>query len=266
VALKKRIFLWLNRCAAFTYRNYLFAVRNFFAFVELVFWPMMSLLSIGLLGRFLQLQEQALAFVLTGAIAAGILQVAQLDVAYSLLYEVWAKSMKHTLLTPMGVCEHLFGSWVIGMVRGCLIFLILGVSAILFFGFPLPHWGATLIFLLGIFSSALLLGMLVSLLILIFGQKAEITAWMFSYLFMLLCGIYYPVDTLPPFFGMLARMLPVTYFLEYYRQDFGFSMSLSHSLIKGFGLTLFYFCCGIFLLRMAFHQARKNGVIVRLSE
>ena len=35
-------------------------------------------------GRFLQLQENALAFILTGAITAGVLQVTQLDVAYGL--------------------------------------------------------------------------------------------------------------------------------------------------------------------------------------
>src|SRR3989338_11577929 len=62
--------LWFKRCLAFAYRNFLFATRNLFAFMELLFWPMVSLISVGLLGDFLQLQEKALAFVLTGAITA----------------------------------------------------------------------------------------------------------------------------------------------------------------------------------------------------
>jgi len=257
---------WLKRCYAFSYRNFLFAIRNAFAFAELVFWPVVSLLSIGLLGSYLELQEKALAFVLTGAIAGGVLQVAQLDVAYSLLYEIWSKSMKHTLLTPVGVSEHLFGSWLIGILRGSAIFALLGLSAIYLFGFQFPSLGVTVIFLSGIFGSALLLGMLVSVLILMFGQKAEITAWMFAYLFMLLCGIYYPVATLPKFFYYSAQLVPITYFLEYFRQSFGFLPTFDHLLVKGFGLIFVYLLLGMLVMRWAFTQARRKGIIVRLSE
>ncbi len=257
---------WVVRCFAFTYRNYLFSIRNLFAFMELLFWPMVSLISIGLLGDFLALQDKALAFILTGAIAAGVLQVAQLDVAYSLLYEVWSKSVKHTFLTPIGASEYLFGSWIIGIVRGLAIFGILGVLAKLFFGFAVPSIGATFIFLLGIFSCAFLLGLLVSVLILLFGQKAEITAWMFVYLFMIVCGIYYPISTLPKIFYVIAEWVPITYFLEYYRQSFGFEPVLKAGLLKGFALVIVYFVIGIQMMNHAFYRARKNGVIVRLSE
>lgn len=257
---------WLNRSYAFTCRNFLFSARNFFAFVELVFWPVVSLVSIGLMGDYLKLGAQALSFIMTGAITAGILQVAQLDVAYSLLYEVWSKSVKHTFLTPVGISEHLFGSWMIGILRGSIIFGILGASAIFLFGFRFPSLDVTLIFLLGIFSCALLLGLLVSVLILVFGQKAEITAWMFAYLFMLVCGIYYPIDTLPRVFYVLAQFVPITYFLEYFRQSFGFTPLLEHGLLKGFGLVIIYLILGLQMMNFAFYKARKNGIIVKLSE
>ena len=203
---------------------------------------------------------------MTGAIAGGVLQVTQLDVAYSLLYEVWSKSMKHTLLTPVGVSEHLFGSWLIGMVRGIIIFGILGGAASLFFGFHFPGASATAIFLLGLFCFALLLGLLVSLLILSFGQKAEITAWMFAYLFMLLCGIYYPVETLPKFFHFLAQFIPITYFLEFFRESYGFEPTFEYAYLKGLGLVILYLSLGLLLMKHAFHQARKKGIIVKLSE
>ena len=38
---------------AFCYRNYIFAKRNIFVVVEMLFWPMMGILSIGLMGGFL---------------------------------------------------------------------------------------------------------------------------------------------------------------------------------------------------------------------
>lgn len=257
---------WLQRSFAFFQRNFIFGVRNVFTFMELLFWPTVSLISIGLLGDFLDLQENALAFVLTGAIAAGVLQVTQLDVAYGFLYEVWSKSMKQTFLTPVGMTENLVGSWINGILRGSVIFVILGLSAMALFKFAFPPFGATVIFLSGIFACSLLLGLLVNVLLLVFGQKAEITAWMFAYLFMLLSGIYYPITTLPPFFYHLAQWIPITYFLEYFRQYFGFTPQLSDALLKGTVLVLVYFMVGLLLLRLALTRARKKGIILRLSE
>jgi ABC-type multidrug transport system ATPase subunit/ABC-type multidrug transport system permease subunit len=257
---------WFNRMLAFFIRNAIFAWRNVFALAELIFWPAVSLISIGLLGDFLELREQAVAFILTGAMTGGILQVAQLDVAYSLLYDVWSKSVKHTFLTPTGVAESLFGSWLTGIIRGGLIFILLGLSAMLMFGFKFPPLLVTLIFLFGIMLSAILLGMIVTILMLLFGQKADITAWMFAYLFMMLCGIYYPIQTLPPFFYQLAQWFPLTYFLEYFRQSFGFAPQFPHLLIKGFVLTILYLALGLCIIHLAVKRARRNGIIVRLSE
>ncbi len=262
----ERAVKWLKRCWAFTYRNFLFSIRNVFAFVELVFWPLVTLISIGLMGDYLRLQERAFSFIMTGAIAGGVLQVTQLDVAYSLLYDVWSKSMKHTLLTPVGACEHLFGSWLIGILRGVAIFGVLGGAATLLFGFHFPGIPATLTFLLGLFGFAFLLGILVSLLILTFGQKAEITAWMFAYLFMLVCGIYYPVEILPEGFRIIAQAVPLTYVLENFRQGFGFAPVFSHGLLKGFILWAAYLSAGLWGMRAAFYRARKEGIILRLSE
>ncbi|HLF17768.1 MAG TPA: ABC transporter ATP-binding protein/permease [Candidatus Omnitrophota bacterium] len=257
---------WLNRVGAFCYRNYLFAVRNVFTFMELVFWPLVTFISIGLLGDFLSVGTNAMAFILTGAIAGGILQVTQLDVAYSLLYEVWSKSIKHLFLTPMGMSEHLFGSWLVGMARGSALFAVLGWAAVRFFGFPLPAFKVTAVFLLGIYACAVLLGLLVSFLVLIFGQKAEVTAWMFAYVAMLVSGIYYPIDILPPFFVQVAKWVPVTYFLEYFRRSFGFEGELAHPILKGFGLIAMYLAIGLGMLKFALRQARKKGTLVRLSE
>jgi len=144
--------------------------------------------------------------------------------------------------------------------------MALGVSAVVFFKFPLPPAHVLAVFLVGMFCCALLLGLLVTVLILIFGQKAEITAWMFAYLFMLLCGIYYPIDILPPFFQTLATLVPITYFLDYFRQNFGFESGFRWSLAKGFGLFVLYLAVGLWLMDQAYSQARRKGIIVRLSE
>ena len=257
---------WLNRCYAFTTRSAIFAGRNLFVMTDVFFWPMISLISIGLMSKFIHLQNHVMEFIMTGTLAAGVLQIGQLDVGYAILYELWSKSLKHTLLTPVGITEGVLGCLVSGIIRGLITFGIMAMAAVWWFGFELPSFGVTCAFLLGIFGCALILGIFVNILILSFGQKVEITAWMFGHLFLILCGIYYPIDVLPWFFHKLALVVPITHFLEYFRHYYGFSTHYSNSLFIGYGLTVIYLFFSFRLLKYAYIRARKNGVVVRLSE
>jgi ABC-2 type transport system permease protein len=256
----------IQRILAFAYRDWLFARRNIFSVVEMLFWPIVGMLSIGLMGNFLKLTRDQQAFILTGAIALGTLQVTQLDVAYALLHDIWSKSVKHTFLTPTGVLEYLVGPWLVGMVRGTIVFFLLSGFSAYGFGFYLPGALPTVVLLIGLFLNALFMGGLVSILVLQYGQKAEISAWTFAYLFILVAGIYYPVTQLPSFFYHLALFIPLTYFLDYFRNFYGTSAHLAHPLIKGYaflglGIT------GMFVgLRLSLARARRTGVLLRLSE
>ena len=257
---------WFNRAFAFTMRSAIFARRNLFVMTDVFFWPMISVLSIGLMAKFVKLRAQTLGFVMTGSLAAGVLQITQLDVGYTMLYELWSKSLKHTLLTPVGVSEGVAGTWIIGMVRGFIAFVLLSCAAAWGFGFYLPGPLTTALFLFGLFACAFILGILVNILILSFGQKVEITAWMFAQLFMIICGIYYPVDILPKLFQYLALMVPITHFLEFFRQSYGFKAHTPYPLLSGFALTLLYIILSLRLLGHAYTRARKKGIIIRLSE
>jgi ABC-2 type transport system permease protein len=138
---------WLNRAFAFTMRSSIFARRNLFVMTDVFFWPMISLITIGLMAKFIKLGPETLGFVMTGTLAAGVLQITQLDVGYTVLYELWSKSLKHTLLTPVGVSEGVAGTLIIGMTRGFIAFVLLTCAASWGFGFHLPDPLTTVLFL-----------------------------------------------------------------------------------------------------------------------
>src|SRR3569623_1893494 len=142
----------------------LFAIRNQLVMTDIFFWPLISMVSIGLMAKFVNLGNDTLAFVMSGTLAAGLLQIVQLDVGYTILYELWSKSLKHTLLTPVGVTEGVFGTWAAGMVRGIIAFCLLAVFASWGFGFHLPGIWVTTMFLLGLFGCGLILGIMVNIL------------------------------------------------------------------------------------------------------
>src|SRR5262250_660130 len=116
-------------------RNALMASRNVFFFFELLFWPIVGVVSIGLMTRFLGLSGPQASFVLVGTIALSVVNVCQLDVAYAVLMDVWSKSIKHQFLAPIGIRHLSVGSWLVGMVRGGVLFALLAALGWWAFGF-----------------------------------------------------------------------------------------------------------------------------------
>ena len=165
----------LNKLLSATYKNWIISKRNVFTVFELIFWPFISLLSIGLLTRFLEVADDMVAFVLVGAIALSILQISQIDVAYILLFDLWSKSIKQTFVAPVRGYHLVLGAMLFGVARGSAVFIILAAASRYLFGFDFLAGGAAtvLIFLAGIFVTAASIGMVVCISILLFGQRAE---------------------------------------------------------------------------------------------
>lgn len=255
-----------GRIFALAYRNYVFSIRNISAVLEVLFWPVIGIVSIGMMGSFLKVDKQMLAFLLTGAIMAGVLQVVQLDVAFGFLYDVWSKSLKQTLMSPVSSFEYVIGPWLFSMVKGTIAFIFLSLLSFWWFKFYLPP-PATFIFAFGgVMLSGLIVGMTVIYFLMIFGSRIDVVAWMISVLMMLVCGIYYPVTMLPSGIVLIAKLIPLTYFLEYFRTGYGFPLNFAHPLFKGYGLSVLYIIFLFFMIETALMKAKKTGMIVRLSE
>lgn len=258
----------LAKIGAFAFKNWIMTRRNVFTLLEIIFWPVVGFLSVGLLAEFTRLQPEMRAFILIGVIAMGVVQVCELDVCYALLYDVWSKAVKHGFIAPVGIRHLLLGSLAIGVIRGTVVFLILMVASLLLFGFNfmVPGIVPFSIFALGLFLNGAMVGMVVYILVLIFGNRAEIAAWSLVSLMLLVCGIYYPVSILPGWVRLGAELIPLTYFLEYFRQFYGFKPTFSHVLARGSLMVIAYLCLEVLLVKAALRRAKRIGTLLKLSE
>ena len=254
-----------NKYLASAYKNWIISKRNAFTLFELFFWPIIGLLSIGLLTRFLQVGTGYMSYLLIGSIALTVLQVSQIDVAYVLLFDMWSKSIKNTFIAPIKSYHLIFGSLIFGVLRGTVVFTILALASYYLFGFNFLQGGLipVVIFLAGVFAMATVIGITVCISILTFGQKADVAAWSLSGVILLVSGIYYPVNVLPPAFQLLARAIPLTYFLEYYRSVY---IPGQHNILLGAALSVLYLAVGLLAFDMAIERARRTGILLRLSE
>jgi ABC-2 type transport system permease protein len=253
---------------AFAVRSALVNRRNVFAVFEMLFWPAIGIFSVGLLTRFLKLAPETVTFILIGAVSMNTIQIAQLDLSYALLYSVWAKSLKHEFMAPVRLTHILVGAGLVGVIRGFLVFVVMGVLSMWLFDMDLARPGTEglILFTTGMFLNAAVIGALVLALVLRFGQRAEVAAWAFSYLMLLLCGLYYPVNILPSGIQKLAQVIPLTYFLEYFRHFYGFPLSCPHPLLYGFSLTVVYLGVCYALVHYTLQSALQRGTLLRLSE
>ena len=261
-------FVEVVRTWAFARRNVIMARRNVFFVFELTFWPGVAMLSHGLLTRFLALDAKMTAFILVGTVALSTVQVCQLDVAYAVLFDIWSKSMKHQFLTPIGIRHMAVGSWLVGVARGVTVFALMAVIGSWAFGFDFVGAGpgSLALFLLGCFLCSLIIGLFVCSLVLLFGTRAETSAWAAVNFTVMFSGIYYPVSVLPEWAQVVAAGIPLTYFLDAFRQGYGFEAQFAHAWLKGFALTGFYVVLAHWALASAITRSRRTGLLLKLSE
>ena len=256
------------RTWAFALRNLLMASRNVFFVFELTFWPVVSVLSIGLMTRFLELSVADTAFVLVGTMALAVVQVCQLDVAYAVLFDVWSKSMKHQFLAPIAVRHLTVGSWLVGILRGLVVFALLAAVSRWAFGFDVLAAGVLALgaFLLGCFLMALIVGVGVCALVMLFGTRAETSAWASVNLVLLLAGIYYPVSMLPDPVAAVATGIPLTYVLDAFRSHYGFAQHFDAAVLRGLVLAGVYVALAHWALHAAVRRTRRTGLLLKMSD
>lgn len=253
---------------AFAVRNLLMASRNVFFFFELFFWPIVGVVSIGLMTRFLGLGREETSFVLVGTIALSIVQVCQLEVAYAVLFDVWSKSLKHQFLAPIGIRHLTLGSWIVGILRGLAIFTLLAVLARWAFAFDVLAGGVTplVTFLAGCFLTAWIVGVSVCALITIFGNRAEAFAWASANLVLVFAGIYYPISVLPAPVATAASWIPLTHFLDAFRAQYGFVSEFRAPVATGLGLAILYAALAHAGFFLSVRRARRSGLLLKMSE
>lgn len=249
-------------------RNAKMGMRNIFFFFELLFWPIVGVLSIGLMTRFLGLTPEQGAFVLVGTLALSIVNVCQLEVAYAMLLDVWSKSVKHQFMAPIGVRHLSVGAWLVGVARGFVIFVLLSALASWAFDFDVLRPGplAVTAFLAGCFLTSLIVGVFVCALVTLFGSRAEAFAWASVNLVLVLAGIYYPISVLPKPVALIASAIPLTYFLDAYRSHFGFASEFSAPITTGLILSAVYVVLAHWAFRAAIERARQTGLLLKMSE
>ena len=202
--------------------SYAFVERNFFLTRRYWGWELAFLvysvagaLSISLIGAD-QGDQRLLLSLMVGAIMWNYLSVVFSWIAETIAVERWEGTLEYTMMAPVRRSTHLLGSIAYAVVYGLVHTAAIVVVLVLFFGLDLAAANAPTVLTfvaLGSFSFVGI-GTMAAILPLLYVERGAQMTFVLQSCLLLVSGVYYSIEVLPPWMQVLSRLSPATYVLD----------------------------------------------------
>ena len=206
----------LKASYAFIERNFNLTRRYWGWELAFLVYSVAGALSISLIGAD-QGSSKLLLTLMVGAIFWNYLSVVFSWIAETIAVERWEGTLEYTFMAPIRRWSQLVGQVAYAMLYGLLHTAVIFVVLVLFFpqlDLSRANAGTALAFmLLGSFSFVGI-GMIAAILPLLYIERGAQMTFVLQSCLLLVSGVYYSVDVLPPWMQVLSRLSPATYVLE----------------------------------------------------
>ena len=206
----------LKASYAFIERNFNLTRRYWAWELAFLVYSVAGALSISLIGAD-QGSSKLLLTLMVGAIFWNYLSVVFSWIAETIAIERWEGTLEYTFMAPIRRWAQLVGQVAYAMVYGLLHTAVIFIVLVLFFpqlDLSRANPGTALAFmLLGSFSFVGI-GMIAAILPLLYIERGAQMTFVLQSCLLLVSGVYYSVDVLPPWMQVLSRLSPATYVLD----------------------------------------------------
>ncbi|RKX69302.1 ABC transporter permease [candidate division WOR-3 bacterium] len=259
----------LNRLSvsvAFVERNFAL-IRRYLGW-EIVFisYSVANALAIGFIG--VRFGSETVLYLIIGAMVWGFLSLLFHEVSESVAWERWEGTIEYTFMAPVPRIVHLLGTASFAVIYGVLrSLLLLGVLA-LTFGLIIPVRSLLIVALI-LFSSGLSfigMGLIAAVLPLLSPEKGAPATHIFEALLLLISGVYYETDVLPPILRFLSQFSPATYTIRALRAVILSGAGISDlypTILLLLIVGLIMIPIGNFIFMLAENHARRSGKLKR---
>lgn len=260
-----------KRVSAMVLRHLYLYRRSWTRVVELVYWPAMELFVWGFLTLYLRALGPGLpdfvVLFLGGLILWDVLFRSQIGVSLAFLEEIWARNLSNLFASPLTPLEFIASQIIVALARTVIAALFMTILSALLYHYNLFAMGLPLAaFFVNLLIMGWSIGLLVSALILRFGQGAESLAWAVIFLFQPIAAVFYPVSVLPGWLQPVALATPAAHVFEGMRavlQDGRFDTGL---LLNAAALNILYLAIGCAGFLGMFRVARRRGLLLQVGE
>ncbi|WP_119071842.1 ABC transporter permease [Aggregatilinea lenta] len=138
------------------------------------------------------------------------------NVSEMIAWERWEGTIEYTFMAPVRRFNQMIGQTLFAVLYAFMFTVVIGVVVASFF--DLHFYGADFVSAAGILLvgsvSFVGIGVVASILPLLYPERGAQMTNIVQALFLLVSGVYYPVSVLPDWLQVLSRLSPATYVLE----------------------------------------------------
>lgn len=232
---------------------------------DLLFWPVVDIFLWGITVVWVQHEEAGkfpLALVvLTGLVFWQIIWRSNYEVSVNLLQEFWNRNLVNLFSTPLKLSEWIISLMLVGMFKICATISFGALMVWLLYSLNIFSMGwAFLPFTASLILSGWFIGFLSAAIMIYFGQRVQMLAWMTAYFFAPFSAVYYPLSALPEWGQYIAKVLPMTYLFEGMRTILIEGRFSWHFFVMSVLLNLLYLIPTIILFKWLFDKSRDKGL------
>ena len=240
--------------------------------LSIFYWPSIQIVLWGFFSNFLLTIDEtsiktSLSFLLSAIILWDILFRGQLGLSMTFFEELWSRNLGNLLITPLRNYELILSLILISFIRTCLGLIPAIFVANYFFDFYIFNLGIYLVlFFFNLILMGWSIGLLVSGLVLRFGQSFEELAWAIIFIILPFSCVYYPLEVLPDFFQKISLILPPIHVFEGMRSILVNNFFDNELFLKVIFINLFYFILSIFFFLKMIDNSKNKGNLMNFGE
>ena len=242
--------------------------RDLFRLFDIFWWPAFNLFVWGLLSSYLtRVANGSINFVLlflAGTIFWSFFDRATRDISRSMVEEQWNRNLPNIFSTPLTLTEYVVGVLAVGTIKLFVGGAFLLILATVFYGFEMGALGWFLFpAMVGLMMFGWSVSFVMQAMVLRYGHTVEVFIWAVTVLLQPFSAVFYPVNVLPSWAQVVARLLPPTYLFEAMRAVITGAPVEPGAMVVSFSLNALYLALSVAYFYRTFHYAKLHGLLTK---
>ncbi len=252
--------------------RHLYLIKGSFPrLLDLIYWPTIQVFLWGFISKFFTLNSEyysdTVGIILTAAILYDFLFRSSISYNMMFLEEIWSRNFTNLFIAPIKIKEIITALTLTAIIRTSVGLVPAALLAIPLFGVSIFNLGfPLLLLLLALYIFGMTLGLLVTSGLLRFGPSFENIAWASLFFLAPLGCIYYPIEILPEWLQLTAKVLPLVHIFEEMRNILMNNMVSYSEIFKAISISFVYFLLGVIIFYLSYFGARERGTLINMGE
>ena len=235
----------LGKIFALCLRHIYLIKGSFPRILDLIYWPVIQIFLWGFISKFFTMSstyyENTVGIILSAAILYDFLFRSSISYNMMFLEEIWSRNFTNLFIAPIKLSEIIAALTFTAVFRTLIGLIPAALIAIPLFGVSIFKIGPSLFFLLAaLYIFGVTLGLLVTSGLIRYGPSFENIAWASLFFLAPLGCIYYPIEILPDWLQIIAKLLPLVHIFEEMRNILIYDMINYSQIFKAIFISILY--------------------------